>query len=180
MTNSDLANAIIAAAAALAAGLGRLLPFDPAVTLQNTVAPDARFVLGAKYIYADREFRYVRFKNDGGGAYALGQNLFPGNLYGLVTNDVAGGAAALTMYAGTCLGVQTGDYYGFVQTGGPGYVLHNNDDDAAIGSEVILTAADTGVANVGAQTLLLGIGVGLVAVVAATNLQLVQIKCKFW
>jgi hypothetical protein len=76
---------------------------------------------------------------------------------------------------GICLGVQTENYYGFVQTRGRGMVLHNNEDDAAIGDPVIATVADGGACNVGTWTLELGVGIGEVAVVAGTNLQQVFI-----
>lgn len=157
----------------LAAGMGRMLTFDPSVDTVNTVAQDARFVVGRRYVYGNKSFIYTQFKD--AVAYAVGQSCFyDAAADGTVTNDVSEAASATKpMVVGVCLAVQTENYYGFVQCSGPGTVLHNNDDDAAIGDEIFATVADGGVANVlntfGVRALYLG--VGRVAVVAATNLQ---------
>lgn len=157
--------------------LGRTLSFDPAVTLIDTAAQDPNLVKGGRYIFGNRTFKYVKFVD--AVAYAQGQIVFPASADGgEVTNDVAGGSSLGTLAYGVVLGVQTQNHWGFVQINGPGIVLHNNDDDAAAGSEIIATAADGGVCNVGAQTIALGVGIGLAAVVAASNLQSAWISIK--
>jgi hypothetical protein len=114
---------------------------------------------------------YTQFKD--AVTYAAGQPVFhDASLGGVVTNDVSEAASSSApQVMGICLGVQTTDYFGFVQTRGRGTVLHNNDDDSAIGSIIIATVADGGACNVGTWTPALGVGVGEVAVVTGSNLQ---------
>lgn len=138
--------------------------------------------LGMKYDYLDAAgnictARYVQFID--AVAYAQGNICFWADDYVSatatplykVTVDYSESLGDVLMPVGVCYGAQTQNYYGFIQIAGPGYILHNNDDDAAIGSELIATAADNGVANVGTRTPMTGVGYGLIAVVAATNLQ---------
>lgn len=159
----------------MANSVGYFLNFDPSAgTLVNTAAANSNYVQGRIYRYGDKAFRYVQFLD--AVAYAVGQPVFVDasvtTIPSVVTNDVSEAASATKpVVAGVCLGVQTENYYGWIQTRGIGTVLHNNDDDAAIGDIVIATAADGGVCNVGTWTPALGVGIGHVAVVAATNLQ---------
>lgn len=145
------------------------------------------FGLGQTYTYYDVAgnqcvARYVQFID--AVAYVQGAILFWADDYVSatasplykVTNDYSESLGDVLMPVGVAYGVQTANYYGFMQIDGPGYILNNGDDDAAIGSELIATAADNGVANVGTRTPMTGVGYGLIAVVAATNLQWADIK----
>lgn len=162
----------------IAAGMGRLLTFDPSVDTVNTAAADARFVVGRRYVYGAKAFIYTQFKD--AVAYLAGHSCFlDAAMDGSVTNDVSEAASATKPHVvGICLAVQTADYYGFVQCKGPGTVLHNNDDDAAIGDEIVATVADGGLANVLNTFVVRGLylGVARVAVVTATNLQSVTLN----
>lgn len=159
------------------AGIALTLSFDPSVAANfvNTVARDPLYVLGQIYRYGKKRFMYTRFMD--AVAYVAGQPVFwDAGADDAVTNDVSEAASATKpQVKGVVLGVQTENYHGFIQTHGSGTVLHNNDDDAAIGDPVIATAADGGLANVGTWSAPLGVGIGEVAVVAATNLQQVFI-----
>lgn len=179
-----IAEEIIARESAYGA-YGTLLDFDPSerdplgtttTHLVNTLTQSSRYVVGQYYRYGRKMFMYTQLKD--AVAYALGQPVFhDASLGGVVTNDVSEAASASKpQVMGICLGVQTAEYYGFVQTAGRGMVLHNNDDDAAIGDPVIATVADGGLANVGTWTNTLGVGIGEVAVVAGTNLQQIWIS----
>ena len=159
---------------------GLLLDFDPSaraplgtatLNLVNLVSAPARYTVGQYYRYGKKRFMFTQFKD--AVAYALGDICFhDAGLGGIVTNDVSEAASASKpQVMGVCLGVQTADYYGFVQTWGQGVVLHNDDDDAAIGDPIIATVADHGLCNVGTWSETLGVGIGEVAVVTATNLQ---------
>lgn len=159
------------------AGLGLTLSFDPSVTANfvNTVAADPLYTIGQYYRYGKKRFQYTSFKD--AVAYAVGHIAFwdaAGD--DTVTNDVSEAASATKpQVKGVVLGIQTENYFGFIQTHGTGTVLHNNDDDAAIGDPIIATAADGGLCNVGTWTAPLGVGIGEVAIVAGTNLQQVFI-----
>ena len=159
------------------AGMALTLTFDPSVAANfvNTVARDPLYTVGQIYRYGKKRFRYTQFKD--AVAYAIGHIAFwDAAADGTVTNDVSEAASATKpQVQGVVLGVQTENYFGFIQTYGTGTVLHNNDNDAAIGDPVIATAADGGVCNVGAWTAPLGVGLGEVAVVAASDLQQVFI-----
>lgn len=152
---------------------GMLLDFDPSVAenFVNTLTASSRYTVGQYYRFHKKRFMYTQFKD--AVTYAAGHPVFhDASLGGVVTNDVSEAASATKpQVMGICLGVQTADYYGFIQTYGRGTVLHNNDDDAAIGDPVIATVADGGLANVGTWSHTLGVGIGEVAVVAGTNLQ---------
>ena len=159
---------------------GMLLDFDPCqrdplgtatLRLVDTLTASSRYTVGQIYRFNNKHFMYTQFKD--AVAYALGQPVFhDAGLGGIVTNDVSEAASATKpQVMGICLGVQTADYYGFVQTYGTGHVLHNNDDDGAIGDPIIATVADGGACNVGTWTMELGVGIGEVAVVTGTNLQ---------
>lgn len=143
--------------------------------------------LGVKYDYIDTAgnlctARYVQFVD--AIAYVLGGIVFWSDDYVSatatplykVTNDYSENLGDVLLPVGVCYGVQTTGNYGFVQTRGPGTILHNNDDDAVAGSDLIATAADNGVANVGTRTPSTGVGYGLLAVVAGTNLQWAYIE----
>jgi hypothetical protein len=153
------------------------LGFDPSASgnFVNTSTASSRFVVGGYYRHHKKIFMYTQFKD--AVAYAVGDICFhDASLGGIVTNDVSEAASASKpQVMGVCLGVQTADYYGFVQTHGRGTVLHNNDDDAAIGDPIIATVADHGLCNVGTWSYTLGVGIGEVAVVAGTDLQQVFI-----
>ena len=183
MANSSVrraADALETLSTNLGASLGRILTFDPAAaaTFVNTVTANPSYTVGYKYIYASRTFMYTQFKD--AVAYAAGHSCFhDASLGGVVTNDVSEAASASKpQVMGICLGVQTENYFGFVQTRGSGFVLHNNDDNAAIGDEIVATVADGGICDVlstfGISAL--HVGIAEVAVVAATNLQQVSIN----
>jgi len=140
------------------------------------------FTLGGIYDYYDTagnfcRARYVQFID--AIAYAQGNICFWADDYVSatasplykVTVDYSESLGDVLMPVGVVYGAQTANYYGFVQIWGPNYILHNNDNDAAIGSELIATAADNGVANVGTRTPMTGVGYGLIAVVTSTDLQ---------
>lgn len=171
-----LADAWETIASNTSAGLALTLSFDPSTsTLVNTAARDPLYTVGQIYRYGKKRFMYTQFKD--AVAYAQGHICFwDAAADDTVTNDVSEAASATKpQVKGVCLGVQTQDYFGFIQTHGSGTVLHNNDNDAAIGDVIIATAADGGLCNVGTSTPALGVGVGEVAVVAATDLQQVFI-----
>lgn len=103
----------------------------------------------------------------------------------IVTNDYSEDLGDLLHVAGVCYGVQTTGRYGFVQVRGPGIVLHNNDDDGAIGAELIVTAADNGVVNMataGASGPQIYVGMETTAVNASTNLSNanINIQTNWW
>ena len=159
---------------------GMLLDWDPSqrdplgtatLRLENTLTANPRYTVGQIYRFNNKHFMYTQFKD--AVAYALGQPVFhDASLGGIVTNDVSEAASASKpQVMGICLGVQTADYYGFVQTYGTGLVLHDNADAAAIGDPIIASVADGGACAVGPWTMELGVGIGEVAVVAATDLQ---------
>lgn len=174
-----LISAVETIANAIAAGTGRTLTFDPSSTFINTATADTRFTVGRTYIYGSKKFRYTQFKD--AVAYAVGQPCFQdAAMDGSCTNDVSEAASAtLPLVWGICLGAQTQDYYGFLQVRGSGTILHNNDDNSAIGSECYATVADGGVCDVATSGLnALFVGVGEVAVVAGTNLQQAYISIR--
>jgi hypothetical protein len=159
------------------AGLSLTLSFDPSVAANfvNTVAADPLYTVGQVYRYGKKRFMYTQFKD--AVAYAVGHIAFwDAAADDTVTNDVSEAASATKpQVRGVVLGIQTENYFGFIQTHGSGTVLHNNDNDAAIGDPIIATAADGGVCNVGTWSGPLGVGIGEVAVVAASDLQQVFI-----
>lgn len=150
-------------------------------TVYNSSVPE--YGLGAMYEckFNSRwaKFRYVQFRD--AVAYAQGNICFwsddSATMY-QVTVDYSESLGDVLWAVGVVLGTQTQNYYGFVQVAGVGTVLHNNDDDAVAGSELIATAADNGLVNVGTRTLMAGVGTGLAAVSASTNLQSADI-CIF-
>lgn len=160
------------------AGMALTMTFDPslAANFVDTAAKDPLFTVGQIYRFGKKRFMYTQFKD--AVAYVAGHIAFwDAAADDTVTNDVSEAASATKpQVKGVVLGVQTENRFGFIQTFGSGTVLHNNDDDAAIGDPIIATVADGGVCNVGAWTAPLGVGIGEVAVVAGTNLQQVFIK----
>ncbi len=117
-----------------------------------------------------------------GGMVFLADDNTQGSPFYQVTNDYSEDWGDKLAVAGVCYGVQTTGQYGFVQVYGPGIVLNNNDDDAAIGDELIVTAADNGVANVataGASGAQIYIGFATSAVNATTNLCNAQIGIRY-
>lgn len=134
------------------------------------------------------EFVYVQFID--AVTYAKGQMVcladdWTSGPFYQVTNDTSEILGDKLGVAGVVLGVQTQNYYGFVQVRGPGIVLNNNDDDAAIGDGLIITAADGHVANVetnGTSGVLTHIGIATSAVNTTTNLcsAFINIQNKWW
>lgn len=155
----------------------------------DDVTPRAE--LGTKYWYKDAsknycECVYVKFIDAvsyvKGGMVFLADDNTAMSPFTIVTNDYSEDWGDKLHVAGVCYGVQTTGQYGFVQTYGPGIVLCNNDDDAAVGDELIVTAADNGVANVataGASGPQIYIGFALSAVNTTTNLCQAQIGIQF-
>jgi hypothetical protein len=146
---------------------------------------------GTKYWYYDSaknycEAVYVQFVDaiayvKGGMVFLADDNTVNTPQY-IVTNDYSEDLGDILAVAGVCYGVQTTGRYGFVQVYGPGIVLNNNDDDAAIGNELIVTAADNGVANVataGASGAQIYIGFATSAVDTGTNLCRARIGIRY-
>jgi hypothetical protein len=117
-----------------------------------------------------------------GGMVFLADDNTAGSPFYQVTNDYSEDWGDILAVAGVCYGVQTTGQYGFVQVYGPGIVLNNNDNDAAVGNELIVTAADNGVANVataGASGAQIYIGFATGAVNATTDLVTAQIGIRY-
>lgn len=169
MANDDIRDAIVAAAAALGAGLGRMLTFDPK-TQDYKQAAVGGYTLGAKYFFGADEYRYC--KQGDAIAPVVGGAAFhdDSGVFGQVTNDYSESLGDVLIGAGCYVNIPAQNDHFFLLTKGRHSTLKMNaDDDVIAGDEIIITAVDNGLHNKGARTIGTGAGVSLAADVDAAD-----------
>lgn len=94
------------------------------------------------------------------------------------TNDIAGGSSIGAIAAGVCLGVQTQNYYGFVQITGPCTgVKTTGADDIVIGENVFVSGDGTVDGSAATAVTTTALGVALADDDNALNTVTVDVRC---